>query len=79
MGGPTITSHPFPKKRFQAAVVSAIDQHAGAIQHIGEVQQAQGGVLADLALDRDALKMAVSQLQDAGTIWARLRWLFTGQ
>lgn len=79
MSGPSVHQHAFPKKRFQAAVVAAIDQHAAAIGQLAERVDAQGGVMADLAVDRDAAKQALAQLQAVGTIWTRLRWLFTGQ
>lgn len=53
----------FPKKRFQAATVGAIDAHAQAIQALHEKLQQQGEVIADLCVARDEAKAAAWDLQ----------------
>jgi len=86
-GNGQVRQHLFPKKRFQAATVTAIDQHAAAIQQLHELLQAHGGVLADLAVARDEHReriAACEDMQDAlqrstRSFWGRLGWLLTGK
>lgn len=65
MSGPSVHQHAFPKKRFQAAVVAAIDQHAAAIGQVADRVEAQGGVLADLAVARDELQQSAKADREA--------------
>jgi hypothetical protein len=85
--------HVFPKKRFQAATVSAIDSHAAFLGELAGKVHAQGELLADLAVARDTLQTDLHALHNTfnarlhrpeclvshSTCWQRLRWLLTGK